>query len=89
MIEHATSIDADQLRLRHEFLAMPGLVLTVAQTARLLGVRRVTAEQLLVSLEADGFLRRAGVETYRRAELSDSLEASKRGASNQRPTILR
>ena len=48
---------------------MPGLVLTVSQTARLLGVRPVTAEQLLVSLEADGFLKRAGIETYRRAEL--------------------
>ncbi|HEY7288577.1 MAG TPA: hypothetical protein VH583_01985 [Vicinamibacterales bacterium] len=70
MIAHAPSIDADQLRLRHEFLAMPGLVLTVPQTARLLGVRRVTAENLLMSLEADGFLMRVGVETYRRTELS-------------------
>jgi DNA-binding MarR family transcriptional regulator len=70
MIAHAPSIDADQLRLRHEFLSMPGLILTVPQTARLLGIRRVTAEQMLVSLEADGFLRRVGVETYRRADLS-------------------
>jgi DNA-binding IclR family transcriptional regulator len=69
LIANAPAIDADQLRLRHEFLSMPGLVLTVAQTARLLGIRRVTAEQLLVSLEADGFLRRAGVETYCRTEL--------------------
>jgi len=89
MVEYAPSIDADQLRLRHEFLSMPGLVLTVAQTARLLGVRRVAAEQLLVSLEADGFLKRVGVETYGRAELSARFEASKCGASNQRPTILR
>ena len=70
MIAYAPSIDADELRLRHEFLSIPGLILTVAQTARLLGVRPVTAEQLLMSLEADRFVRRVDCETYRRAELS-------------------
>ena len=69
MIAHTPSMDADQVRLRHEFLSMPGLVLTVAQSARVLGITRKTAEQLLRSLEADGYLTRIGVERYRRAEL--------------------
>ena len=34
MVTFADAIDADALRIRHEFLEMPGLVLTVAQTAR-------------------------------------------------------
>ena len=39
MITMGSAVDADLLRLRHEFLAMPALVLTAMQAARLLDVR--------------------------------------------------
>jgi hypothetical protein len=44
------------LRIRHEFLAKPGLVLTVAQTARLYALSTAHAKTLLDTLEAGGFL---------------------------------
>jgi DNA-binding IclR family transcriptional regulator len=52
----AASIDTDSGRLRQEFLSMPALCLTVAQTARLLNVPVVAATRLLADLERDGFL---------------------------------
>ena len=64
----ASPIDADHLRLRHEFLSMPGLTLTASQTARLLDVRVWRAEELLAELEAEGFLTRTRLGTFRRAE---------------------
>jgi len=70
MVTYAPPVAADQLRLRHEFLSMPGLVLTVAQAARLLDVRLDTAEELLISLEAEGFLHRAEFGAYRRIDPS-------------------
>ena len=69
MVTVAAPIDADQLRLRHEFLSMPGLTLTVSQTARLLDVRCRHAEELLAALEAEGFLTHTRSGMYRRAEL--------------------
>ena len=56
MIVIGDAIDADALRIRHEFLAMPGLVLTVAQTARLHALSTAHAKTLLETLEAEGFL---------------------------------
>jgi Fic family protein len=56
MIAIADAIDADVLRIRHEFLAQPGLVLTVAQTARLYAVSTAHAKTQLDTLEAEGFL---------------------------------
>ena len=47
MIVIGDAIDADALRIRHEFLAMPGLVLTVAQTARLHALSTARARILL------------------------------------------
>ena len=70
MITCAPPIDADQLRLRHEFLSLPGLVLTVPQVARLLDVRAGQAEELLAELEAEGFLMHLRPGTYRRVDPS-------------------
>jgi hypothetical protein len=67
MIAIADAIDADALRIRHEFLEMPGLVLTVAQTARLYAVSTAHAKTLLETLEADGFLLGGRDGTYRRS----------------------
>jgi Fic family protein len=50
--------DADLLRLRNEFVAMPGLRLTVPQTARLLSVREPNARALLDELVDEGLLHR-------------------------------
>lgn len=62
----ADAIDADALRVRHEFLELPGLVLTVAQTARLYGLSTAHAQALLDTLEADGFLVGGPNGAYRR-----------------------
>ena len=50
MIALADAIDADALRLRSEFLEMPMLILTVAQTARLCDLSRAHAQRLLDAL---------------------------------------
>ena len=65
----APPVDADLLRLRHEFLALPGLTLTVAQTARLLDVRPRHAEVLLTALEAEGLIVRMASGIYRRTKV--------------------
>ena len=67
MIVTAGAIAADVLRIRHEFLEMPGLVLTVAQTARLYGLSMTHARALLEALESDGFLISGPGDVYRRA----------------------
>ena len=67
MIALAGAIDADVLRIRHEFLEMPGLVLTVAQTARLYALSTTHAKALLEALESEGFLAGGPNGTYRRA----------------------
>jgi hypothetical protein len=67
MIALADAIDADVLRIRHEFLEMPGLVLTVPQTAHLYDVSAVHAKRLLSTLEAEGFLSGGVNGAYRRS----------------------
>jgi len=52
----ADAIDADALRIRNEFLDMPGLVLTIPQTARLYALSLAHAQALLDTLVAEGFL---------------------------------
>jgi predicted transcriptional regulator of viral defense system len=64
----ADRLDTDCARLRHEFLAMPALCLTVEQVARLLNVPPVGASQLLAALEHDGFLMRTPSRRYRLVE---------------------
>ena len=56
MVVVAPSIERDTLRLRDEFLALPGLQLTARQAARLLTVREAHARQLLEQLKNEGFL---------------------------------
>ena len=67
MIAFADAIDADVLRIRHEFLDTPGLVLTVAQAARLYGLSAAHARVLLDALQRDGFLARGSCGSYRRS----------------------
>ena len=67
MIAFADAIDADVLRIRYEFLEMPGLVLTVAQTARLYAVSTAHAKTQLETLEAEGFLVSGPTGAYRRS----------------------
>jgi response regulator of citrate/malate metabolism len=67
MITLAKPIDADTLRVRHEFLAMPGLVLTAAQTARLYALSTAHAKALLETLEEEHFLMSDPNGVYRRA----------------------
>jgi hypothetical protein len=66
MLTIAASVEADLLRLRNEFLAMPGLCLTVPQAARLLSVGELDAHALLDLLVAEGLLVDVGNGIYRR-----------------------
>jgi hypothetical protein len=68
MITTGSAVDADLLRLRHEFLTMPALVLTPAQAARLLDVRVGHALEILTTLEDEGWLIQSRTGSYRRSE---------------------
>ena len=61
--------DLDALRLRNEFLSMPGLSLTLPQAARLLGVRLEHARAMLDELEHEGFLLCGAEGDYRRVRV--------------------
>jgi predicted transcriptional regulator of viral defense system len=52
-------------KLQAEFVAMPGLCLTVKQVARLLDIDSKSAVDLLRHLEADGVLVRTSTGLYR------------------------
>jgi hypothetical protein len=67
MVIFADAIDADVLRIRHEFLDMPGLVLTATQTARLYDLSTPHARAMLDMLEREGFLVAGPNGAYRRA----------------------
>ena len=54
-------------RIAAEYREMPGLCLTVSQAARLFGVDRQTAGDLLGDLERDGVLRQSPDGRYRYA----------------------
>jgi DNA-binding IclR family transcriptional regulator len=68
MIAISTPIDADTLRIRHEFLVMPGMCLAVPQVARLFGVSLSHAARMLDLLEEEGFLIHTPDGQYRRAQ---------------------
>jgi len=68
MIAIAPPIDADLLRLRHEYLVAPALCLTAPQTARLLGIRIDHALAILAMLEDEGWLVRTATGRYRRSD---------------------
>jgi Fic family protein len=53
-------------RIRSEYIDMPGLVLTVSQAARLLGITPRQSELLLSELASSGFLVRDKKRSYRR-----------------------
>lgn len=66
MLTISAPVDADVLRLRSEYSALPGLCLTTVQTARLLSIREEHARELLDSLVDDGFLIHTVSGVYRR-----------------------
>jgi hypothetical protein len=68
MIAVAHAVDLDALRLRHEFLSMPALVLSAPQAARLLNIRTDRAAAILAGLEEEGWLIRSSSGLYRRSE---------------------
>ena len=59
-------VEHDLLRLRQEFLAMPGLCLTAPQVVRLLGVPSEIADLVLTTLQQEGYLFRTMKGAYRR-----------------------
>jgi hypothetical protein len=67
MITIGDAIDRDVLRIRHDFLDLPALVLTAAQTARLHALSTEHARTLLESLKAEGFLVNGPDGAYRRS----------------------
>ena len=72
MITMGDAIDLDTLRIRHEFLEMPGLVLTPAQTARCYALSASHAKALLEALKAEGFLVSGPDGAYRRSTMDRS-----------------
>jgi DNA-binding IclR family transcriptional regulator len=71
VITVAEPIDADALRIRHEFLSRPGLQATVSELAAGLELRRHHALAALESLVSEGFLARAPDGGYVRAAGAD------------------
>jgi DNA-binding IclR family transcriptional regulator len=64
MIVPGDPIDQDALRIRNEFLEMPGLIVNVPQVARLLGVRSEHAGAILETLEREHFLAQTANGAY-------------------------
>jgi DNA-binding IclR family transcriptional regulator len=67
MIVAATPTELDSLRLRNEFLEMPGLTISVPQVARMLGLRSEHAAAILETLARERFLAQTPTGSYRRA----------------------
>ena len=70
MIDTADPTDLDALRVRNEFLEMPGLTVSVPQVARMLGVRSEHAGAILQSLEREHFLTQNANGAYHLASRS-------------------
>lgn len=66
MISVAAPIDADTLRIRHEFLVLPGLHTSVDACAHALSVSQRQATHILETLVQEGFLRRTSDGKYAR-----------------------
>jgi len=75
MIVTAEPIDLDALRIRNEFLAMPGLTISAPQVARMLGLRSEQAAAILETLAHEHFLTQTANGGYRRASLSQLTES--------------
>jgi hypothetical protein len=67
MIVAALPTDQDALRLRSEFLDLPGLTLSVPQVARMLGLRSEHAAAILDTLVSEQFLTATPAGSYHRA----------------------
>ena len=67
MIAAAAPTDLDSLRIRNEFLDLPGLSLSVSQVARMLGLRSEHAAAILETLVSEHFLTQAPAGSYQRA----------------------
>jgi hypothetical protein len=67
MIVAALPTDQDALRVRSEFLDLPGLTLSVPQVARMLGLRSEHAAAILETLVSDRFLTETASGSYHRA----------------------
>lgn len=68
---HVSEVDDVLLRVRGEYLEMPGLRLTPAQAQRLWGLDATATESIIQVLVDARFLRRAPDGTFTRAD-SDS-----------------
>jgi hypothetical protein len=68
MVTMACPVDADLLRLRHEYICAPALCLSAAQVARLLSIRIDHATAILNELEEERWLVRTPTGLYRRRE---------------------
>jgi hypothetical protein len=64
MITVAEPIDADTLRMRHEFLTMPDLRVSAGEVAGLLGVSLRQALVILESMVFERFLARSADGRY-------------------------
>lgn len=71
MAQHLCGVDAVLLRVRGEYLEMPGLRLTPAQAQRLWGLDATAAQSVIEALVDARFLRRRPDGTFVRAD-SDS-----------------
>ena len=71
MVLIAPSIERDTLRVRDEFLSLPGLTLTAAQAARLLSVPEPQARRMLDLLRVEGFLDVSPTGAYIRHKCAD------------------
>lgn len=67
MIVAANPTDLDALRLRNEFLEVPGLTISVPQVARILGLRAEHAAAILETLASERFLTQTPTGSYQRA----------------------
>jgi hypothetical protein len=67
VITVAGPIDADTLRIRHEFLSLPDLCVSVEGCAQFLDVPPRHARAILDSLVSEEFLQRNGDGRYVRA----------------------
>lgn len=64
MISVADAIDADALRIRHEFLTLPSLSTSPDACAQLLSLSRRHATEILDALVGEGFLARVADGHY-------------------------
>ena len=71
MAQHVCEVDDVLLRVRGEYLEMPGLRLTPAQAQRLWGLDAMAAQSVIQALVDARFLRRRPDGTFVRAD-SDS-----------------